>query len=244
MLPSPSSTSWARSTRSSWSAVWAAAAANCLGSSPRWGAWPRSLGGCAASARVPWSWPRPACWTAGPRRPTGHPATPGHRYPDVEVLEDPIFVRDDNVWTSAGVTAGIDLACACVEEDFGPAVAFSLPAGWSCTSSARWSEPVQRSTRRPGHWTPRAARLQALGSPNTSARSSLGARPRPPRRERTLTRAFRQHDAGQAASSRSASKPPARCWRAPRFRDRRHRRIAAAFGTPEKPCIGPSSVSA
>ncbi len=38
-------------------------------------------------------------------------------YPAVEVDPDPIFVRDGNVWTSAGVTAGIDLALAMVEED-------------------------------------------------------------------------------------------------------------------------------
>lgn len=45
------------------------------------------------------------------------------RYPAVDVEADPIFVRDGNVWTSAGVTAGIDLALALVEEDLGPAVA-------------------------------------------------------------------------------------------------------------------------
>jgi transcriptional regulator GlxA family with amidase domain len=39
------------------------------------------------------------------------------RYPDVRVDAEPIFVRDENVFTSAGVTAGIDLALALVEED-------------------------------------------------------------------------------------------------------------------------------
>ncbi|MBF8193149.1 DJ-1/PfpI family protein [Nonomuraea sp. K274] len=43
--------------------------------------------------------------------------------PEVIVEEDPIFVRDGEVWTSAGVTAGIDLALAMVEADRGPAVA-------------------------------------------------------------------------------------------------------------------------
>jgi transcriptional regulator GlxA family with amidase domain len=38
-------------------------------------------------------------------------------YPDVDVDADPIYVRDGSVWTSAGVTAGIDLALALVEED-------------------------------------------------------------------------------------------------------------------------------
>ncbi|WP_062214847.1 GlxA family transcriptional regulator [Streptomyces sp. NBRC 109706] len=41
-------------------------------------------------------------------------------HPAVTVDPVPIFVRDGNVWTSAGVTAGIDLALAMVEDDHGP----------------------------------------------------------------------------------------------------------------------------
>ncbi len=48
------------------------------------------------------------------------------RYPDVRVEPDPIFVRDGNVYTSAGVTAGMDLALALVEEDLGRAVALAV----------------------------------------------------------------------------------------------------------------------
>jgi transcriptional regulator GlxA family with amidase domain len=48
------------------------------------------------------------------------------RYPAVRVEPDPIFVRDGTVWTSAGVTAGIDLALALVEEDLGRAVALAV----------------------------------------------------------------------------------------------------------------------
>jgi transcriptional regulator GlxA family with amidase domain len=44
-------------------------------------------------------------------------------YPAVEVDHEPIFVRDGNVATSAGVTAGMDLALALVEEDLGREVA-------------------------------------------------------------------------------------------------------------------------
>ena len=40
-------------------------------------------------------------------------------YPAVDVDRDSIFVRDGNTWTSAGVTAGIDLALALVAEDYG-----------------------------------------------------------------------------------------------------------------------------
>lgn len=45
------------------------------------------------------------------------------RYPGVWVEDDPIFLRDGPVWTSAGVTAGIDLALAMIEEDHGPDLA-------------------------------------------------------------------------------------------------------------------------
>ncbi len=38
-------------------------------------------------------------------------------HPQVMVEPDPIFVRDGSIWTSAGVTAGMDLALALVEED-------------------------------------------------------------------------------------------------------------------------------
>ena len=48
------------------------------------------------------------------------------RYPAVHVESDPIFVRDGDVWTSAGVTAGIDLALAFVEADLGRAAALSV----------------------------------------------------------------------------------------------------------------------
>ncbi len=39
------------------------------------------------------------------------------RYPRVQVDPEPIFLRDGPIWTSAGVTAGMDLALALVEED-------------------------------------------------------------------------------------------------------------------------------
>lgn len=40
-------------------------------------------------------------------------------YPRLDVDCDPIFIRDGHVWTSAGVTAGMDLALAMVEDDHG-----------------------------------------------------------------------------------------------------------------------------
>lgn len=48
------------------------------------------------------------------------------RYPAVEVDAQPIYIRQDNLFTSAGVTSGIDLALAIVEEDHGREVAMRV----------------------------------------------------------------------------------------------------------------------
>jgi transcriptional regulator GlxA family with amidase domain len=47
-------------------------------------------------------------------------------FPDIAVEPDAIYVRDGRVWTSAGVTAGMDLALALVREDFGDEMALTL----------------------------------------------------------------------------------------------------------------------
>jgi transcriptional regulator GlxA family with amidase domain len=49
-------------------------------------------------------------------------------FPNVKVDANAIFVKDGNVWTSAGVTTGIDMALALVDEDFGPRVADAVAA--------------------------------------------------------------------------------------------------------------------
>jgi transcriptional regulator GlxA family with amidase domain len=48
------------------------------------------------------------------------------RFPAVQLEPDPIFVRDGNIWTSAGITAGIDLALALVEADLGRQTALAV----------------------------------------------------------------------------------------------------------------------
>ena len=45
------------------------------------------------------------------------------RYPSVRVQHDPLWVKDGNIYTSAGISAGIDLALAWVEEDCGAGLA-------------------------------------------------------------------------------------------------------------------------
>jgi transcriptional regulator GlxA family with amidase domain len=66
------------------------------------------------------------------RRATTHWAyceTLAQLFPQVTVDPDSVYVRDGPVWSSAGVTAGMDLALALVERDFGPEMA---------TTVARW----------------------------------------------------------------------------------------------------------
>jgi transcriptional regulator GlxA family with amidase domain len=71
------------------------------------------------------------------------------RYPDTKVEADPIYIRDGDVWTSAGVSAGIDLALALVEQDHGPKLALEL---------ARWGVMY---LRRPGGQSQFSAPLRA-----------------------------------------------------------------------------------
>jgi transcriptional regulator GlxA family with amidase domain len=75
-------------------------------------------------------------------------------YPTIHVDPDPIYVHDGRLWSSAGVTAGIDLSLALVEDDLGTEVAQTV---------ARW---LVMFLRRPGGqtqfaapvWMPRAER--------------------------------------------------------------------------------------
>ena len=68
-----------------------------------------------------------------------HCAELARRHPRVRVDPEPIFVRDGRVFTSAGVTAGMDLALALVEEDVGRQAALAI---------ARWLVLFLRRTGR------------------------------------------------------------------------------------------------
>ncbi len=48
------------------------------------------------------------------------------RFPALKVDADALYIRDGKFYTSAGVTAGIDLSLALIEEDFGPGVALAV----------------------------------------------------------------------------------------------------------------------
>jgi transcriptional regulator GlxA family with amidase domain len=63
------------------------------------------------------------------RRATTHWASAARlaeRYPAVEVDPDPIYLRDGRIWTSAGVTAGMDLALAMIEQDLDREAALTI----------------------------------------------------------------------------------------------------------------------
>ncbi len=75
-------------------------------------------------------------------------------YPALQVDPDPIYIHDGRYWSSAGVTAGIDLALALVEEDFGVDVAQHI-ARWLVMFLHRPGGQTQFATP---VWTPRAER--------------------------------------------------------------------------------------
>ncbi|MDO8364202.1 MAG: DJ-1/PfpI family protein [Actinomycetota bacterium] len=79
-------------------------------------------------------------------------------FPSLTVDPDPIYVRDGNVWTSAGVTAGIDLSLALVEDDHGAQVAQTVarwlvmflhrPGGQTQFAAPVWAPRAERSAVR------------------------------------------------------------------------------------------------
>lgn len=119
------------------------------------------------------------------------------QFPDVRLDPEPVFVRDGDLWTSAGVTAGMDLTLALIEDDLGPEIALSVarmlvvflkrPGGQAQFSGAL---SVQQATR------PALRELQAwiaghldedLSVANLAARAGFS--------ERSFARAFR-HEVG------------------------------------------------
>ena len=124
------------------------------------------------------------------------------QYPDVTVDPDPVFVRDGDVWTSAGVTAGMDLALALVEDDLGPETALQVarqlvvflkrPGGQSQFSSALAAQHAAHpALRELQSWI--AGHLeQDLSVPVLARRANMS--------ERSFARAFRR-EVGQTPAA-------------------------------------------
>jgi transcriptional regulator GlxA family with amidase domain len=124
------------------------------------------------------------------------------RFPAVEIDPDPVFIREDNVWTSAGVTAGMDLSLALVEQDLGAEVALAVarllvvflkrPGGQAQFSGAlsaqQASIPALRELQAwiAGHLT------EDLSVPALAARADMT--------ERSFARAFRR-EVGQTPAA-------------------------------------------
>jgi transcriptional regulator GlxA family with amidase domain len=76
------------------------------------------------------------------------------RFPAIRVVDEGIFVRDGRVWTSAGLTAGIDLTLALVEEDHGHAMAMAVAKRMvlflrRSGNQAQFSAALQRQAQEP-----------------------------------------------------------------------------------------------
>ena len=142
------------------------------------------------------------------------------RHPPITVEPDRIYVRDGDVWSSAGVTAGIDLTLALVADDLGEELAH-LVARWLVLpvrrsgGQSQYSVQLASTERRLGHASPRCSsgwrptstptcrwRPSPSGSGGASATSPVASPPRP--------------GARRAVTSRTcASTPPASCSRPP-----------------------------
>lgn len=115
------------------------------------------------------------------------------RHPEVAVEPDPIYVRDGQFITSAGVTAGIDLALALVEEDHGPGLALEV-ARWLVVYAQRPGGQSQFSVQlsQQAASTPPLRELQAwIGEHPGEDLSVARLAGRMHLSERQLTRRFR-----------------------------------------------------
>jgi transcriptional regulator GlxA family with amidase domain len=85
-------------------------------------------------------------------------------YPEVLVDPDPIYLHDGRIWTSAGITAGIDLSLAMIEEDLGRKLAMQVarhlvvflnrPGGQSQFSAPLEAQAVAADGNAPNHFAP------------------------------------------------------------------------------------------
>lgn len=107
-------------------------------------------------------------------------------HPEVVVDCDPIFIRDGRVWTSAGVTAGMDLTLALVEDDHGHDIAHAVaremvmflrrPGSQSQFSVPLWAVRPATDPIRAAVAAVNAAPGDRHGIPDLAARAGLSPR--------------------------------------------------------------------
>lgn len=123
------------------------------------------------------------------RRATTHwrfAADVARRFPGIVLEPDAIFIRDGNLYTSAGVTAGIDLALSLVEDDLGGRVALAVARDLvvylkRSGGQMQFSEPLQFQARATDRFADLAAWMVSNLSKDISvetmaSRAGLGAR--------------------------------------------------------------------
>jgi transcriptional regulator GlxA family with amidase domain len=117
------------------------------------------------------------------------------RFPAARVVDDGIYVADDGVWTSAGITAGIDLTLALVEEDHGHQVAMKVAKRMvlflrRSGNQAQFSSALRRQEREPPRLRDLSAFvLEHVDEPLPVERIAAGIGMSP----RTLSRFCREH---------------------------------------------------
>ena len=152
--------------------------------------------------------------------PLGVQRRAGRPVPGLTVDPDPIFIKDGNVATSAGVTAGIDLALALVEDDLGRDVALAL------------ARHLVVFLRRPGSQSQFSAQLSAQVADRAAAARGAAVDRRAPRRRPVRRRPRRAGPACPRASSPAPSPPRSACRPAATSTGRGSRPPAAASRTP------------
>lgn len=120
------------------------------------------------------------------------------RHPAVQVVDEGIFVKSGKIWTSAGLTAGVDLTLALVEEHHGHAVAMEVAKRLvlflrRSGKQAQFSSSLQRQEKEPAHLSSQsdigAFVLEHLNEPLPVARIAAGIG----MSTRTLSRWCREH---------------------------------------------------
>ncbi|MGF6995425.1 GlxA family transcriptional regulator [Paraburkholderia sp. GAS32] len=76
------------------------------------------------------------------------------RFPSINVDAESLFVRDGNIWTSAGISSGIDLALAMIQDDYG------------FETARRVAQILVVSVNRPGGQSQHSALLELVGGDN------------------------------------------------------------------------------
>jgi transcriptional regulator GlxA family with amidase domain len=105
-----------------------------------------------------------------------HAADCAQRFPELDLVPDAIFIKDGPFYSSAGMTAGIDLALSLIEEDHGPSLALATARqlvvyAKRSGGQLQYSEPLRFQTRAPDRFADLIARISSDLSADWSVES-------------------------------------------------------------------------